>query len=146
MSALTPIGRPVTNSADERPDGRQRQREQDDERRHQRVEGQHHHHVDEQDGDAHRGEQAAERLALLLADAGQLGGRAGREGAGGLERVELGLDGLGDGARVVAGDLGGDRRRRPLVDPGDAALDLDLLDGGDRLERHGPRRCRPAGP
>ena len=53
-------------------DGRQRQAEQDDERGDQRVEGQDHHHVDEQDGDAHRGEQAAERLVLLLADAGQL--------------------------------------------------------------------------
>ena len=104
MRALTPIGRPVRYRAREGADGGQRQGEQDDERRDERVEREHHHHVDEQDGDAHRGEQAAEGLALLLADAGQLGGRAGRERACRLEAVEVGLDGLGHGPGIVAGD------------------------------------------
>ena len=136
MRALTPIGRPVRYRAGNAPIVASGRREQDDERRDERVEGQHHHHVDQQDRDAHRGEQAAERLGLLLADAGQLGGRAGREGAGGRELVELGLDRLRHRAGVVTGDLGRDRRGGPLVDPGDAALDVDLLDRRDRPERH----------
>ena len=90
MSALTPIGRPVMYSAGNAPIDRERQAEQDDERGDERVEGQDHHHVDEQDGDAHRGEQPAERLVLLLGDAGQ---RRPSTPAGiapvGLERVDL---------------------------------------------------------
>ena len=61
-----------------------------------------HHHVDEQDGHAHRGEQAAERLGLLLADAGELDGDADRDAAVGLERVDRRLDGRRHGAGVLA--------------------------------------------
>ena len=114
MSALTPIGRPGQVQRRERADRRQGQGEQDDEWRDERVEGQHHHHVDEQDGDAHRCEEAAERLGLLLGHAGELGRRAGRERAGGRQGVEVVLDGLGHGAGVVTGDLGRDRCRGPL--------------------------------
>jgi len=35
------------------------------------FEGEDHHHVDEQDGDRHRVEEPAERLPLLLGDAGE---------------------------------------------------------------------------
>ena len=115
----------------ERADRRERQAEQDDERRDERVEGQDHHHVDQQDGHAHRGEQAAEGLVLLLGDAGELDVDAGRDAAVGLERVDRRLDGLRHGARVVARDLGRDRRGGRPVDPGDRALDVDLLDGRD---------------
>ena len=69
---------------------------------------------------------------------------AGRDGAVGLERVDGRLDGRRDGAGVLAEDLGGDRRGRGLVDAGDAALDVGLLDGRDLLERDlgdGPDRA-----
>ena len=87
-------------------DGGQRQAEQDDERRDQRAEGEHEHQVDEDDGDAHGGEQAAERLRLLLAHAADGDRDARRQLAGGLERVELGVDRRGDAAGVLADDLG----------------------------------------
>ena len=61
----------------------------------------------------------------------------------GLEGVDLGLDGLRHGARVVAGDLTVDRRGRGLVDPGDAALDIGLLDRRDVAERDRRARSRP---
>ena len=89
MRALTPIGRPVSVERREGADRGQREAEQDDERRDQRVEGQHHHHVDEEDGDAHRDEEVAERLVLLLGDAGQLDVDAGRDLAGCHEAVDL---------------------------------------------------------
>ena len=87
MSALMPIGPAGQEQRREGADRRERQAEQDDERRDQRVEREDHHQVDEQDRDAHRGEQAAERLVLLLRDARQLDGHAGRDLASGLERV-----------------------------------------------------------
>ena len=79
MSALTPIGRPGDVQRGERADRRERQAEQDDERGDERVEREDHHHVDQQDRDAHRGEQATERLVLLLGDAGERDVDAGRD-------------------------------------------------------------------
>ena len=71
MSALSADRPAGDEQRREGTDRRERQAEQDDERRHQRVEGEHHHEVDEQDRDAHGGEEAAERLALLRRDAGE---------------------------------------------------------------------------
>jgi len=79
ISALTPSGRPVMNSA-ESADRRQRQAEQDDERGDQGVEREHHRHVHDQDRHRHREVQAAERLVHLLGDAGEGDRDAGRDG------------------------------------------------------------------
>jgi hypothetical protein len=71
MSADTPRGPAGEERRRGRADGREWQAEQDDERGDERVERQHHRHVDDEDRDAHRDEQAAEGLALLLADPGE---------------------------------------------------------------------------
>ena len=127
-------------------DRRERQGEQDDERGDERVEGQDHHQVDEQDRDAHRGEQAAERLGLLrLTPASSTVAPAGMAPAAARASISA-WTATRHGARVVAGDLGRDGRRRALVDPGDAALDVGLLDRRDLSERDLARPCRRAGP
>ena len=140
MSALT-TDRPVGQvQRRERADRGERQAEQDDERRDERVERQHHRQVDDQHGDRHRREQAAERLVLLLGHAGERHLDAVRDRAVGHERVDLEGDRLRHRAGVLRRDLGGDLGGRSLVDPGDAALDVDLLDGRDLAERHLRRR------
>ena len=108
-------------------DRRQREAEQDDERGDQRVEREHHHHVDQQDGDGHRREQAAEGLVLLLGHAGQANVDTGWDRAVGRQLVDLVADRCRDRARVRARDLGRDLRRGRAVDARDAALDVDLL-------------------
>ena len=125
-------------------DGRERQAEQDDERRDQRVEGEHHHQVDEQDRDAHRGEQPAEGLVLLRGHAAR--GRPGRS-VGSCRRPRRSsmtpwtatdvapVSSLVISAVIVADGASSIRVIR--------ALDVDLVDVGDRAERHldrGPDR------
>ena len=136
MSALTPIGRSVRYRAEERADRGERQAEQDDERRDERVERQHHRQVDDQDRDRHRHEQAAERLVLLLGDPARVtstpSGIVPFASSASISSGDL----LRHRAGVLGGDLGGDLGGRRLVDPGDAALDVDLFDGRDLAERH----------
>ena len=98
-------------------DGRERQAEQDDQRVDQRPEQEHHHEVDEQDGHAHRQEQAAERLALLLRGARQLDGHARGDGATGLELGDPGGDGLVHGTLVVGDEVAADGRRWRAIHP-----------------------------
>ena len=116
-------------------DRREREREQDDERRDERVEGQDHREVDEQDRDGHRGEQAPERLVLLLRDAREPDVDVRRDLAGGDEAVDLLLDGDADRTRVVVGDVGADRRGGRAVDARDRSLGVGLLDGRDLAQR-----------
>ena len=136
ISALSPIGRSVISSAGKAPivaSGRLNRMMNGVT---SELKASDHHQVDEQDRDAHRGEQAAERLALLGRHAAELDLGARRDRAVGAQVVDDALDRDRRRAGVAARDLGLDRRRRRLVDPGDPALDVGL--------RRRRRPCRAA--
>ena len=150
MSALTPIGRPVRYSAGNAPIVASGRLNRMMNGVIERVEGQHHHHVDEQDGDAHRGEQPAERLGLLLGDAGEPDVDARPGSCPSATRASISdctvwlTAPVSSSAISAVMDAAGASSMRVIV-----PWAVDLLDGRDGPERHlghGPDRQRRGGP